>query len=143
MIRERVLKVVLVIVGLLFVATIYPIAMYLWEPGNEPPGDTMMLSLYFALGICLLLATRNPSAYRSLIVYAGWANIAHATVMALMAIHPTSDRRGLLIASAAFSFIGIVLLVLGPAKEPRKASARGMANEIPAAGSASPQSGPR
>jgi len=69
MIRERALKIVLVLIGLLFLGLIYPIAMYLWRPGNEPPGDTMMLSLYFALGIFLLLAGRNPSAHRSLIAY--------------------------------------------------------------------------
>jgi hypothetical protein len=114
--RQRVLKIVMVVVGLLFVAGIYPIVMYLWQPGNEPPGDTMMLSLYFTLGIFLLLGVRNPSAHRSLIAYAGWANMAHATVMALMATHATSDRRGLLIAAGAAGVIGAVLIVLAPAK---------------------------
>jgi hypothetical protein len=117
MTRERALKIVIVVVGLLFVAAIYPIVMYLWRPGNEPPGDAMMLSLYFALGICLLLAVRNPSEHRSLIAYAGWANIAHATVMALMAIHPASDRKGLLTAAAMAGVIGVALIALAPTKE--------------------------
>ena len=117
MIRERALKIVLVVVGLLFVAGVYPIVMYLWRPGNEPPGDTMMLSLYVTLGIFLLSAVRNPSAHRTLIAYAGWANIAHATVMALMTIHPASDRRGLLIAVALAGAIGAVLIALAPAKQ--------------------------
>ena len=117
MIRERALKIVMVVVGLLFVAGIYPIVMYLWRPGNEPPGDTMMLSLYVTLGIFLLLAVGKPSAHRSLIAYAGWANVAHATVMALMAIHPASDRRGLLIAASLASVIGAVLIALAPAKQ--------------------------
>jgi uncharacterized protein DUF6632 len=64
--REQALKIALVLVGLLFTAGIYPIVMYLWRPGNEPPGDTMMVSLYVTLGIFLLLAVRNPSAHRSL-----------------------------------------------------------------------------
>ena len=64
--RERALKIVLALVGLLFTAGIYPIVMYLWRPGNEPPGDTMMVSLHVTLGIFLLLAVRNPSAHRSL-----------------------------------------------------------------------------
>jgi hypothetical protein len=105
------------IVGLMFVAGIYPIVMYLWRPGNGAPGDAMMFSLYVTLGIFLLFAVRNPSAYRSLIAYAGWANIVHATVMALMAIHPASDRRGLLMATAGFGGIGAVLLVLLPARQ--------------------------
>lgn len=81
--------------------------MYLWQPGNDPPGDTMMLSLYFTLGIFLLLAARNPSAHRSLIAYAGWANSAHAAAMALMAIHPASDGKGLLL-----HFRGLLVQVL-------------------------------
>ena len=117
MVRERALKIVMVLFGFLFVAGIYPIGMYLWRPGNEPPGDTMMLSLYVTLGIFLLLAVRNPSAHRSLIAYAGWANIAHATVMAVMAIHPGSDRKGLLIAAASVGAIGAILVALAPAKQ--------------------------
>jgi hypothetical protein len=114
--RERALKVLLVLVGLLFLAGLYPITMYLLRPGNESPGDTMMLSLYVVLGVFLLLAARNPSTHRSLIGYAGWANIAHASVMVLMAIHPGSDRTGLLTASAIFGPIGIVLIALAPSK---------------------------
>lgn len=115
MTRERGLKAVLVLAGLIFVGMLYPISMYLWRPGNEPPGDTMMLSLYFAMGIFLLLAIRNPSAHRSFIAYAGWANIAHAAVMALMAIHPGSDRLGLLVGCAIFAPIGLALVILTPA----------------------------
>lgn len=116
MTREKVLKVVLVVAGLLFVAGVIPIVMYLWRPGNESPGDTMMLSLYVALGIFLLLAAPHPAANRSLIAYAGWANIAHAAVMTLMAIHPGSDRSGLLTGAAIFGPIGALLIALTPQK---------------------------
>ncbi len=78
----------------------------------------MMLSLYVTLGIFLLLAARNPSAHRSLIAYAGWANIAHAAVMAVMAVHVTSAREGLLIAAAVFGVIGVTLIGLAPARHP-------------------------
>jgi hypothetical protein len=117
--REKALKILLVLLGLFFVAAVYPIVMYLWRPwpGNEAPGDTMMLSLYFTLGVFLLLAVRHPSAHRSLIAYAGWANLAHATVMALMAIHPASDRKGLLIGVALAGPIGVALIALAPAKQ--------------------------
>ncbi len=114
--RERALKVLMVLAGLLFLAGLYPIVMYLWRPGNESPGDAMMLSLYVTLGVFLLLTARNPSAHRSLIAYAGWANVAHASVMLLMAIHPGSDRTGLVTASAIFGSIGIAFLALAPAK---------------------------
>jgi hypothetical protein len=76
----------------------------------------MMLSLYLVRGIFLWLAVPDPAAHRILIAYAGWANIAHAAVMALMAMNPRSDRRGLLIAWAIFGHIGLVLIALTPAK---------------------------
>lgn len=52
MIRERALKVVLVLVGLLFLAGVYPMTMLL----VREPEVAMMLSLYATLGIFLLLA---------------------------------------------------------------------------------------
>ena len=118
MFRQRALKVVLVLLGLLFVAAIYPMAGGVRHAGapGEDSGDTMMLSIYFALGIFLLLAVRDPSAHRSLIAFAGWANISHATVMALMSIRFVSERSGFLIAAAGFGLIGLALLVLMPAR---------------------------
>jgi len=116
--RERVLKVVLVLVGLLFSAGIYPLVTSVrsdWQ-ANKESAEPMFISLYVTLGIFLLIAARNPSANRSVIAYAGWANIAHAAVMAVMAVHIASERRGLLIAVAVFGVIGLALLALAPAK---------------------------
>src|SRR5258705_362241 len=66
MVRERALKIVLALVGLLFAAAIYPVIGGLLDPAHSDTGDTMMMGLYFALGIFLLIAVRNPSAHRSL-----------------------------------------------------------------------------
>jgi hypothetical protein len=75
--RERALKAVMVLVGLLFSAAIYPMAMSLWRPSpSDDTGDTMMLSLYFTLGVFLLAAARKPSAHRSLIAFAAWSSFA-------------------------------------------------------------------
>src|SRR6059036_3633074 len=115
--RERALKVVLVLVGLLFLAGVYPIVMYLWRPGNESPGDAMMLSLYVTLGVFLLLAARNPSANRSVIAFAAWSSFAHGAVMAVMAIHLANERTGLLVAAAVFSIVGGALVALAPWKQ--------------------------
>ena len=62
MLRERALKIVLVLVGLLFSAAIYPVIGGLLDPAHSDTGDTMMMGLYVALGIFLLIAVRNPSA---------------------------------------------------------------------------------
>ena len=115
--RERVLKAVLVLVGLLFSAAIYPLAMSLWKLDKADYGDDMMLSLYFALGIFLLMAVRNPSANRSLIAFAAWSSFAHGAVMAVMAVHIPNERAGLLGAVAALVIIGVALIALAPAKQ--------------------------
>src|SRR5437762_12626002 len=107
--RERALKVVLVLVGLLFLAGVYPIVMYLWRPGNESPGDAMMLSLYVTLGIFLLLAARNPSANRSVIAFAAWSSFAHGAVMAVIAVYLSKERRGLRVGAAGCSIMGVAL----------------------------------
>src|SRR5262245_22797600 len=114
MLRERALKVVMVLVGLLFIASIYPVVTSLRQPSQSDQGDTMMLSIYFTLGIFLLIAVRNPLANRSLIFFAAWSSFAHAAVMAAMAYRGANDRRGLLVAAIAFVIVGLPLLLLAP-----------------------------
>ena len=72
MLREIALKTMLVLVGLLFLACLYPVTMDLWHANPKDTGDDMMLSLYFVLGIFLLMAVRNPAANRSLIAFTAW-----------------------------------------------------------------------
>jgi hypothetical protein len=55
--RERALKVVLGFVGLIFLASVYPLVIFV----RQAPDLSMMFSLYVTLGIFLLLAVRNPS----------------------------------------------------------------------------------
>ena len=116
--RERALKILLVLVGLLFSAGIYPLTVSLWKMKQADYGDDMMLSLYFALGIFLLMAVRNPSANRSLIAFAAWSSFAHGAVMAVLAFQIPNERRGLLIAVAVLCIIGVALIVLAPPKRP-------------------------
>ena len=115
--RERALKLVMVLVGLLFVAAIYPVAMALWHTSpSDDTGDTMMMSLYFTLGVFLLVAVRKPSAHRSLIAFAAWSSFAHAVVMSTLGFHIPSERVGFLIGSAVLVCIGVALLALAPPK---------------------------
>jgi len=109
--RERALKVVLVLLGLLFLAGVYPLALYL----RHTPALAMMLSVYVTLGIFLLLAARNPSTHRSLIAFTAWSSFAHGAVMAVQAFQNMIERRELAGVAALVS-IGVVLLVLAPAK---------------------------
>jgi peptidoglycan/LPS O-acetylase OafA/YrhL len=112
--RELVLKVVRVLVGVLFSAAIYPLTMSLWKMNKSDYGDDMMFSLYFALGIFLLMAVRNPSANRSLIAFAAWSSFA---IMAVLAVHNASERPELLTAVAVLVLIGVALIALAPAKQ--------------------------
>jgi hypothetical protein len=122
--RERALKVALILVGLLFTAAVYPVAMDLWHGHAEDTGDTMMGGLYLTLGIFLLLAVRNPSAHRSLIAFAAWSSFAHAVVMSSLALRQryANDRPGFLGGSAVLVVIGVALLVLAPGKPSREAA---------------------
>ena len=121
MIRERALKILLVLVGLLFSAGIYPLMMFLRSEASA----AMMLSLYVTLGIFLLIAVRNPSANRSLIAFTAWSSFAHAAVMAVQA-YLNVIARGELLGVAALIIIGVALIVLAPAKPSgERASAAG------------------
>jgi hypothetical protein len=121
--RERALKIVLILVGLLFTAGIYPLIGSLLHPADSDTGDTMMLSLYVALGIFLLIAVRNPSAHRSLIAFAAWSSFAHAVAMSILGLEIASQRVGFLVGSAVLVVIGVALIALAPAKSVVRVSA--------------------
>jgi uncharacterized protein DUF6632 len=111
--RERALKIVLVVVGVLFFcAALYPLVLMV----KQDPALAMMMSLYATLGVFLLLASRNPSAHCSLIAFAAWSSFAHAGIMSLQAFLNMISRREL-IGSAFFIVIGLALIVLAPTKQ--------------------------
>jgi hypothetical protein len=117
--RAKALKILLVLFGLLFVAGVYPLVTTVrsgWQAKKEE-AEPMGISLYVTMGIFLLMAARNPSSNRGVIAFAAWLNIAHASVMTVMAIHLPNERQDLLIAAAVFGAIGASLIVLAPAKE--------------------------
>jgi hypothetical protein len=119
--RERLVQIVLVIVGLLNVAQIYFLYMDLWhsswllEQKNE--NHPMFLSFFIPVGVFLLIAARRPSEYRSAIALAAWWHISHGAVMAIQTveawIHGVHRNFADLI---LFLAIGIVLLALLPGK---------------------------
>src|ERR1700687_2738738 len=115
--RERALKVVLVLVGLLFSAGIYPLILM----AKQDPALAMMMSLYVTLGIFLLIASRDPSAHRSLIAFAAWSSFAHAALMAVQAflnLIPRSELAGV----AFFVVVGVALIALAPARSVERVS---------------------
>ena len=113
--RDKLLKVTLALVGLGILAANYLLFAALANPGHAPisTGDQMILGIYLPLAVFLLLAIRDPSASRSLILAFGWSSITHAAVMTVQSYH-----HGSLSARALELFIvwaiGLTLLVLAP-----------------------------
>jgi hypothetical protein len=103
------LKVVLALVGVLFLALSYAMIVFM----RQAPALSMMFSLYVTLGVFLLLATRNPSAHRSLIAFTAWSSLVHAVWMGTQAFCNMVER-GELIGVAVLIVIGIALVALAP-----------------------------
>ena len=123
--RRLALKIALVVVGLLFIALIYPMALFM----RREPALSMMLSLYVTLGVFLLVAVRNAPAHRSLILFTAWSSFAHAVVMGYQSL-VGMVAQGELVGVVVLVAIGVALLVLVPTKE---GAERSPAQALPAA----------
>jgi len=117
--RELALKIVLAVVGLLFVALSYPMVVFI----RQAPALSMQFSLYVTLGFFLLLAIRNPSASRSVIAFTAWSSFAHAALMGTQACR-NMVARGELIGVAVLVIIGVVLIALAPSKQLLESASR-------------------
>jgi uncharacterized protein DUF6632 len=118
--RERLTQIVLLIVGLLNLAILYPLFMDLWHSSwlrQKTEIEPMFLSFFIPVGVSLLVAIRRPSEYRSMIALAAWLHISHGTVMAIQSveawIHGVHRNFTDVI---VFLVLGGVLLALLPAK---------------------------
>jgi Family of unknown function (DUF6632) len=111
--RKQALKAVLVLVGVIFTALVYPMIVFV----RQEPALSMMFSVYVTLGIFLLMAAPNPAANRSLIAFTAWSSLAHAALMSMQAMRNMVARVEL-IGSAVLIVIGVALIALSPAKEP-------------------------
>jgi hypothetical protein len=125
--RERLLQIVLVIVGLFNVALIYFLYLdlrhssWLLEQKNEC--EPMFLSFFIPVGVFLLMAARRPSEHRSIIALAAWWNIAHGSVMAIQTVEARIHGVHREFTDVVvFIVIGGVLLALLPAKRETVAS---------------------
>lgn len=75
-----------------------------WEWGMEGRHYLhMILVVYATLGVFLILAARNPSEHRSLLLFTAWSSVAHGLLMAGQAIalgqhgHLTGDVSAMLV----------------------------------------------
>jgi len=120
--RERALQIVVGLLGVAYIAMIYPLYTDLWHANwllvTKNETEPMFLSFFIALGFFLVLAARRPLAYRSLIVFAAWQSIAHASVMAIQTVEAWQNGIHRDFTDVVlFGVIGGVLLALSPAKQ--------------------------
>ena len=121
--RERALQVVLVVVGLLYSFWGYLLFDNLWNDkwlNKHSDVVPMFLSLNTVLGVCLLLAVKQPAKHRLMIGYGAWSSLAHAftmTIMSAQAIVHGTHRQDSPQDIVMFVVIGGLLLVLLPAKQ--------------------------
>jgi len=121
--RERTRQIVVALVGLLSLATLYPLFGDLWHShwllemhGNDL--EPMFLSFYVGLGFFLILAARKPAAHRFFIAFAAVANLLHSGVMAIETLEAWSHgvKRNYLDV-LLFAVVGVALLVVMPSKQ--------------------------
>ncbi len=122
MTRADLLKYALVVFGVVFLL-VYPLAVvwpsgWAWHEGAPYESDyfMMIVGVYVTLGVFLILASRNPAANRSLIMFTIVSSLVHALIMAYQSLqmpehmgHLYGDVPGLIAVAA-------VLYLLRPAE---------------------------
>jgi hypothetical protein len=117
--RVRYLRIVLVLVGLIFIVGVYPLMMawwpswWRWQP-NQPEYEQMILGVYATLGVFLLIASRNPLQHGSLIWFTVWSSLVHAGIMAVQAAMSPMERGHLLGDIPALAIVAVALAILTP-----------------------------
>ncbi|CAM3013613.1 Uncharacterised protein [Legionella steigerwaltii] len=115
----KLLRVVLIIVGLIFIFAIYPLTV-LWPSGwawhlvGQNLYLQMILGIYVTLGVFLLLAAKNPIQHLSLIWFTVWSSIVHGGIMCIQALYYPQHFAHLYGDVPALFIIAIVLAVLTP-----------------------------
>jgi hypothetical protein len=117
--RLKILRVALVVVGLVFLAGVYPLTVlwpagWAWHKAGTSLYLQMILGIYATLGVFLLRASRNPLAHLSLIWFTVWSSVVHAAIMAVQSIVFPEHRGHLLGDVPALLIVAAVLAVLTP-----------------------------
>lgn len=113
------LRVVLILVGLIFIFAVYPLMMTLWPSGwrwnpNQPQYEQMILGVYATLGVFLLIASRNPLRHLSLIWFTVFSSLVHAGIMTAQALNMPSEHGHLYGDIPALFLVAILLALLTP-----------------------------
>ena len=112
------LRIVLVVVGIIFIVGIYSLMMvwpagWTWHTGQSDY-PLMIVGVYATLGVFLIMAARNPLANLSLIWFTVWSSIVHAVIMAFQAYGDPMQHGHFMGDIPALIIVAIVLAALTP-----------------------------
>jgi len=124
--RIKYLRIVLLVVGLIFIFGIYPLTI-LWPSGwswnvGQSEYLQMILGIYATLGVFLIIASRNPLAHRSLIWFTVWSSIVHGGIMAVQSFSKAEYMGHLWGDVLALFVVAVVLAVFTPRDAALKAA---------------------
>jgi len=110
------LRIALIVIGLTFIFGIYLLNIvwpsgWAWGQGHSHY-LMMIIGIYATLGVFLLMASRDPDAYKSIIWFTVWSSVVHGIIMALQAFGDPAERGHLLGDVPALFLVAIVLGVL-------------------------------
>lgn len=116
--RYVALRVILVIIGLVFLFGIYPL-MFVWPAGwqwqpSQYEYEQMIVGVYAVLGIFLIRAAQDPVRDASLIWFTVWSSAVHAAIMLVQAFVDPEEYGHFLGDIPALFIIAIVLAALAP-----------------------------
>lgn len=117
--KLKYLKIALTIVGIIFIAGIPVMMMWVWPSGwswlpRQPEYEQMIMGLYATLGVFLIRAAKDPLANASLIWFTIWSSIVHGGIMLIQAIVDETERANLLGDVPALFLVAVVLWYLMP-----------------------------
>jgi hypothetical protein len=122
--RLRTLRVVLVLVGLIFIVGIYTLGIvwpsgWVWGEAGPPsfiPSHYLMMiiGVYATLGVFLIIASKDPAAHASLIWFTVWSSVVHGGIMAVQALIDGTEHGHLVGDAPALLVVALVLAALAP-----------------------------
>jgi len=125
--RLYTLRVVLVVVGLIFIFGIYTLGILWpsgWVWGEAGPRSfvpshylMMIIGVYATLGVLLIIASKNPAAHASLIWFTVWSSLVHGGIMAAQGLIDGNEHGHLVGDAPALLVVAIVLAALAPRGE--------------------------
>jgi hypothetical protein len=117
--RIRILRLVLVLIGLIFIFGIYPFTIlwpqgWAWHLTGVSLYLQMIIGIYVTLGVFLILAAFHPLENLSLIWFTVWSSFVHGGIMLIQSIYYPEHLGHLLGDVPALFLCAIVLCLLTP-----------------------------